>query len=46
MEMKNSKNFTGGENPQTLAELSCSAELTGEVHGVLQKTPAYKNLVV
>ena len=33
MEMKN---FTGGENPQTVAEeLWCSAELTGEVHGEL-----------
>ena len=32
MEMKN---FTGGENPPTLAELWCSAELTGEVHGEL-----------
>ena len=27
------KNFTGGENPQTIAELSCSVEFTGEVHG-------------
>ena len=32
MEMKN---FTGGENPHTMAELHCSAELTGEVHGEL-----------
>ena len=32
MEMKN---FTGGENPQTIAELACSEELTGEVHGEL-----------
>ena len=32
MEMKN---FTGGENPQTIAELYCSVELTGEVHGEL-----------
>ena len=32
MEMKN---FTGGENPQTVAEPLCSAELTGEVHGEL-----------
>ena len=32
MEMKN---FTGGENPQTIAELHCSVELTGEVHGEL-----------
>ena len=32
MEMKN---FTGGENPQTIAELSCSVEFTGEVHGEL-----------
>ena len=29
------KNFTGGENPQLLAEPWCSAELTGEVHGEL-----------
>ncbi|CAH3152105.1 unnamed protein product [Porites evermanni] len=29
------KNFTGGENPQTIAELHCSVELTGEVHGEL-----------
>ena len=27
------KNFTGGENPQTIAELHCAVELTGEVHG-------------
>ena len=27
------KNFTRGENQQTVAELRCSAELTGEVHG-------------
>ena len=32
MEMKN---FTGGENSQTIAELYCSVELTGEVHGEL-----------
>ena len=32
MEMKN---FTGGENPQTTAERSCSVEFTGEVHGEL-----------
>ena len=32
MEMKN---FTGGENPQTIAELYCSVEFTGEVHGEL-----------
>ena len=33
MEMKN---FTGDENLRTVAEeLSCSAELTGEVHGEL-----------
>ena len=32
MEMKNS---TGGKNPQTIAELYCSVELTGEVHGEL-----------
>ena len=32
MEMKN---FTGGENPQTIAELRCSVEFTGEVHGEL-----------
>ena len=32
MEMKN---FTGGENPQTIAELYCSEEFTGEVHGEL-----------
>ena len=30
MEMKN---FTGGENQQTVGELYCSAEFTGEVHG-------------
>ena len=29
------KNFTGGENPQTIAELYCSLEFTGEVHGEL-----------
>ena len=30
------KNFTGDENLRTVAEeLSCSAELTGEVHGEL-----------
>ena len=29
------KNFTGGKNPQTFAELYCSVELTGEVHGEL-----------
>ena len=29
------KNFTGGENQQTVAELRCSAELTREVHGEL-----------
>ena len=29
------KNFTEGENPQTIAELHCSVELTGEVHGEL-----------
>ena len=29
------KNFTGGENPQTIAGLYCSVELTGEVHGEL-----------
>ena len=29
------KNFTGGENPQTIAELYCSVEFTGEVHGEL-----------
>ena len=27
------KNFTGGENQQTVGELYCSAEFTGEVHG-------------
>ncbi|XP_073247105.1 melanocyte-stimulating hormone receptor-like [Porites lutea] len=32
MEMKN---FTGGENPQTISELYCSVEFTGEVHGEL-----------
>ena len=32
MEMKN---FTEGENPQTIAELYCSVEFTGEVHGEL-----------
>ena len=32
MEMKN---FTGGENLQTIAELFCSVEFTGEVHGEL-----------
>ena len=32
MEMKN---FTGGENQQTIAELYCSVEFTGEVHGEL-----------
>ena len=32
MEMKN---LTGGENPQTIAELYCSVEFTGEVHGEL-----------
>ena len=32
MEMKN---FTGGKNPQTTAELYCSVEFTGEVHGEL-----------
>ena len=29
------KKFTGGENPQTIAEPHCSVELTGEVHGEL-----------
>ena len=29
------KNFTGGQNSQTIAELYCSVELTGEVHGAL-----------
>ena len=29
------KNFTGGQNSQTIAELYCSVELTGEVHGEL-----------
>ena len=29
------KNFTGGENLQTIAELHCSEEFTGEVHGEL-----------
>ena len=32
MEMKN---LTGGENLQTIAELVCSEEFIGEVHGVL-----------
>ena len=32
MEMKN---FTGGENLQIIAELYCSVEFTGEVHGEL-----------
>ena len=32
MEMKN---FTGGENLQTVVEFLCSAEFTGEVHGEL-----------
>ena len=32
MEMKN---LTGGENLQTIAELDCSEEFTGEVHGEL-----------
>ena len=32
MEMKN---FTRRENPQTIAELYCSVEFTGEVHGEL-----------
>ena len=32
MEMKN---FTAGENSQTIAELYCSVEVTGEVHGEL-----------
>ena len=32
MEMKN---FTGGENSQTITELYCSVEFTGEVHGEL-----------
>ncbi|CAH3193572.1 unnamed protein product, partial [Porites evermanni] len=32
MEMKN---FTGGENSQRIAELRCSVEFTGEVHGEL-----------
>ena len=32
MEMKN---FTGGENSQTISELFCSLEFTGEVHGEL-----------
>ena len=32
MEMKN---FTAGENSQTIAELYCSVEFTGEVHGEL-----------
>ena len=32
MEMKN---FTGGESQQTIAELYCSVEFTGEVHGEL-----------
>ena len=27
--------MTGGENRQTMAELHCSVELTGEVHGKL-----------
>ncbi|CAH3030669.1 unnamed protein product [Porites evermanni] len=29
------KNFTGGENLQTIAELHCSEKFTGEVHGEL-----------
>ncbi|CAH3174713.1 unnamed protein product [Porites lobata] len=29
------KNFTGGENPETITELYCSVEFTGEVHGEL-----------
>ena len=29
------KNFTGGENLQTYAELYCAVEITGEVHGQL-----------
>ena len=29
------KNFTGGENLQIIAELYCSVEFTGEVHGEL-----------
>ena len=29
------KNFTGGENLQTYAELYCSVEITGQVHGQL-----------
>ena len=29
------KNFTGGENPQTITGLYCSEEFTGEVHGEL-----------
>ena len=29
------KNLTGGENLQTIAELDCSEEFTGEVHGEL-----------
>ena len=29
------KNLTGGENPQTIGELHCSVEFTGEVHGEL-----------
>ncbi|CAH3158769.1 unnamed protein product [Porites lobata] len=29
------KNLTGSENPQTFAELDCSEEFTGEVHGEL-----------
>ena len=29
------KNLTGGENPQTIADLYCSVEFTGEVHGEL-----------
>ena len=32
MEMKN---LTGGESQQTIAELYCSVEFTGEVHGEL-----------
>ena len=32
MEMKN---FTAGENSQTIAELYCSVEFTREVHGEL-----------
>ena len=29
------KNFTGGESQQTIPELYCSVEFTGEVHGEL-----------